>query len=98
MILVRRLNGRKVISSDAKTVGEVGGAYVEPESWKISHLSIDLNDEAIDLFGYKKPRIPIIGTVSVCLPTTIVNNVGDVITLNKIFEELPNLPIDQCEV
>ena len=98
MILVRKLNGRKVISSDAKNVGEVGGAYVETTSMKITHLSIELNDEAIDLFGYKKPRIPMIGNVSVCLPVTAVKIVGDVITLNTTFEELPSLPIEECKM
>jgi len=98
LILVRKLNGRNVISSDAKNVGEIGGAYVETESWKITHLSIDLNDEAIELFGYKKSRIPMIGNVSVCLPVTAVKIVGDVITLNTKFAELPSLPIDQCKM
>jgi sporulation protein YlmC with PRC-barrel domain len=98
MILVRKLNGRKVVTSDAKTVGEVGGAYVETESMKITHLSIVLNDAAIELFGYQKPRIPMIGSISVCLPVSAVKIVGDVITLNTKFEELPSLPIEQCKM
>ena len=98
MILVRKLNGRKVVSSDAKTVGEVGGAYFDPESWKITHLSIDLADVAIELFGLKKPRIPMIGSVSVCMPITAVNVVGDIIALNTEFEDLPSLPIDECKM
>ena len=97
MILVRKLNGRKVNSSDAKTVGEVGGAYVDPESWKITHLSVELSDDAIDLFGYEKSRIPIIGNVSVCLPITAVKTFGDVINLNVSFEELPSLSIVKCK-
>ncbi len=98
MILVRKLNGRKVVTSDAKAIGEVGGAYVDTESLKITHLSVDLNDAAIELFGYKKPRIPMIGNVSVCLPVTAVKIVGDIITLNTEFKELPSLPIDQCKM
>ncbi|MEJ2242463.1 MAG: PRC-barrel domain-containing protein [Candidatus Bathyarchaeota archaeon] len=98
MILVRKLNGRKIVTSDAKEIGEVGGAYVDTESMKITHLSVDLNDAAIELFGYKKPRIPMIGSVSVCLPVTTIQKVGDIITLNAEFEELPSLPIDQCKM
>jgi hypothetical protein len=39
-----------------------------------------------------------IGNVSVCLPVTAVKIVGDIITLNTEFEELPSLPIDQCKM
>lgn len=96
LILIRKLNGRKVISSNAKTVGEVSGAYVDLATWKINHISIDLSEEAIELFGYDKPRIPIFGNVSVCMPVSAVDKAGDVITLKVPFEELPSLPIDRC--
>lgn len=96
MILVRRLDGRKVVTSDAKVIGEVGGTYAELDDWDITHLAVELNDDAIELFGYKKPRTRFLGTVSVCLPITSVKAVGDIISLNKTFEELPSLPIDRC--
>ena len=96
MILTRRLDGRKVVTSDAKVIGEVGGTYAEIEEWDITHLAVELNDEAIELFGYKKPRTRFLGTVSVCLPIDSVAAVGDIISLNKTFEELPSLPIDRC--
>ena len=97
MILIRKLNGRKVFSSDAKTIGEVAGAYVDLETWKITHISVDLSEEAIELFGYEKPRIPIFGNVSVCIPITAVKLAGDVITLKVPFEELQSLPIGKCK-
>jgi sporulation protein YlmC with PRC-barrel domain len=95
-MLVRKLYGRKVVTSDAKVIGEVGGTYAEVEDWDITHLAVELNDDAIELFGYKKPRASFLGTVSVCLPITSVKAVGDIISLNKTFEELPSLPIDRC--
>jgi sporulation protein YlmC with PRC-barrel domain len=95
-MLIRRLDGRKVVTSDAKVIGEVGGTYAEIEDWDITHLAVELNDEAIELFGYKKPRTRFLGTVSVCLPIDSVTAVGDIISLNKTFEELPSLPIDRC--
>jgi sporulation protein YlmC with PRC-barrel domain len=96
MLLVRRLDGKKVVTSDAKVIGEVGGPYAELDGWDITHLAVELNDEAIELFGYNKPRPRFLGTVSVCLPVNSVNSVGDIISLNKTFEELPSLPIDRC--
>ena len=65
-------------------------------TWKINHLSIDLSEEAIELFGYDKPRIPIFGNVSVCIPISAVDKAGDVITLKVTFEQLHSLPIDRC--
>ena len=97
MILVRKLVGRQVISSDARNVGEVGGAYVELSSLKISHLAVDLDDDAIDMIGFKKPRTSLFGMVSVCLPIEIIQAVGDVITLNKTLEELSTLSINKCK-
>jgi sporulation protein YlmC with PRC-barrel domain len=94
MILTRKLQGRKVISRDAKTVGEVSGTYVDVNNWKITNLLIDLSDQTIELFGYKKPT-PIIGSVSACLPISAVKVVGDVITLNTTFSELPSLSMKQ---
>jgi sporulation protein YlmC with PRC-barrel domain len=96
LILVRKLDGRNVVTSDARVIGEIGGAYAELESWDITHLAVELNDEAIELFGYKKPRTRFLGTVSVCIPINSVDAVGDIISLNKTFEELPSLPIDRC--
>ncbi len=98
MIPVRKLQGRKVISSDAKNVGEVSGAYTDLQKWDITHLAVDLNDEAIELFGYQKPRTPFYGSVNVCLPITAVKVAGDVITLNTAFNQLPNLSIEKCNM
>jgi sporulation protein YlmC with PRC-barrel domain len=98
MIPVKKLNGKTILSNDAKKVGEVTGAYVDTESWKISHLIIELNDDTIELFGYKKPRIPMIGSINVCFPIKVVKTTADVITLNITFDDLPSLPIDQCKM
>jgi sporulation protein YlmC with PRC-barrel domain len=95
MIPVKKLNGRKVITNDAKNVGEVDGAYVETDKWNITHLIIELNDPAIELFGYKKPTF--LGSVNVCIPISAVEVIGDVITLNKAFKDLPELSIKKCE-
>jgi len=94
-MLVRKIDGKQVVSSDARTVGEVSGAYVDLETWKINNLAVDLNTETMELFGFKKPSIPFLGTISVCMPIDEVKVAGDVITLNTKYEELPNLPIDQ---
>jgi len=46
---------------------------------------VSLTDEATRELGYKKPFM---GSVTVCLPVSLVQAVGDVITLNKGIREL----------
>ncbi|MEJ2277672.1 MAG: hypothetical protein P8Y70_07980 [Candidatus Lokiarchaeota archaeon] len=45
------IDGKEVISSDARSIGEVSGAYVDLDSWKINHLAVDLNNQTIDIGG-----------------------------------------------
>ena len=94
-MFVRKIDGKQVVSSDARAVGEISGAYVDLETWKINHLAVDLNNETIELFGFKKPRTPFMGTVSICLPIDAVRVAGDIITLKTKYDQLPNLPVDR---
>ena len=82
------MNGMKVITADAYTLGEVEGAHADTDTWKITHLDVGLTKEATRELGFKKPML---GSLSVCLPITVVKNFGDVITLNKSLQEFKNL-------
>jgi len=82
------MNGMKVITADAYTLGEVEGAHVDTDTWKITHLDVGLTKEATRELGFKKPML---GSLSVCLPIIVVKNFGDVITLNKSLQEFKNL-------
>jgi len=86
---VDKMKGMKVITADAFTLGEVGGAIADPKTWQITHLDLELSKETIKEFAFKKP---ILGSLYVCLPVTAVNQVGDVITLNQSLAEFKNLP------
>ena len=90
---VNKMNGMNVITADAFTLGEVDGAHANTETWQITHLDVALNKEATKELGFKKP---ILGSLTVCLPVTVVKKVGDVVTLNKSLLELKNLK--ECEV
>ena len=87
------MKGMKVITADAFTLGEVGGAIADPKTWQITHLDVELGKETIKEFAFKKPML---GSLSVCLPVTAVNQVGEVITLSKSLLELKSLP--ECKV
>jgi len=89
---VIKLDGKKVIAKDAYTLGEVEGAEVDTNKWKVTHLHVSLTDEATKELGLKKPFL---GSIKVCLPVTVIQAFGDVITLNKTLQELKNL--DECK-
>lgn len=89
MIKVNKLNGMKVITTDALTIGEVNGAEVDTESWQITHLHVALTNETTKELGFKKP---LLGHLAVCMPIRVVKSTGDVITLNKRLEQLKALP------
>ena len=40
------MNGMKVITADAYTLGEIDGAHVNIDNWKITNLDIKLTRDA----------------------------------------------------
>jgi sporulation protein YlmC with PRC-barrel domain len=89
---VSEMNGMKVITADAYTLGEVEGAHADTATWTITHLDVGLTKDATRELGFKKPML---GSVSVCLPVTTVKQVGDLITLNQSLREFKNL--EECK-
>jgi sporulation protein YlmC with PRC-barrel domain len=85
---VSKLNGTKVITANAYVLGEVDGAHVDIDTWKVTHLDVDLTNEATKELGFKKPFL---GSMKVCLPVTIIKEFGDVITLENSLQELKSL-------
>ena len=79
------LNGKKVITSKAKVLGEVEGVEIAIDEWVVTHLHISLTKDVIENFDFKKPFL---GSVSVCLPINTIKAVGDVISLNKTIQDL----------
>jgi len=77
-----------VITADAYTLGEIGGAHADTNLWNITHLDVELTKEASAELGFKKPFL---GSITVCLPISSIKNVGDVVTLNKSLLDLKNL-------
>ena len=92
MISVSKLNGKRVITKNAYTLGEVEGANVDTDNWKVTHIHVSLTDEATKELGLKKPFL---GSIKVCLPVNVVKAFGDVITLKMPLQELKN--INECK-
>jgi len=85
---VSKLNGTKVITANAYVLGEVDGAHVDIDTWKVTHLDVNLTNETTKELGFKKPFL---GSMKICLPVTIIKEFGDVITLENSLQELKNL-------
>jgi sporulation protein YlmC with PRC-barrel domain len=79
------LNGKKVVGAGAKIVGTVFDVEIDPVSWKVTHLQLELSDEAIEILGYKKSFM---GRVDIFLSVDAVAAVADIIGLNKPMTEL----------
>jgi sporulation protein YlmC with PRC-barrel domain len=88
ILKVGNMNGMNVITADAYTLGEIDGAHADTATWQITHLDVALTKEATRELGFKKPML---GSLTVCLPVTAVEKVGDVITLNKSLLEFKSL-------
>ncbi len=89
MVRAKNLVGLTVITSDAKELGRVDGTELDTDSWKTTHLRIDLTDESIRELGYKKP---LMGGIRICLPIDHVNKVGQVVNLKLAIAEVRNTP------
>jgi sporulation protein YlmC with PRC-barrel domain len=88
MLSLSELNSKKVVTADAFVIGEVEGGNVDAKTWRLVHIHVSLNDDALQQFKLKKPFM---GSVLVCIPVEFVEEVGDVITLNKNLNELKDL-------
>jgi sporulation protein YlmC with PRC-barrel domain len=89
MVKVSSLIGKKVITTDAFTVGEVSGVEMDINQWKITHLDVGLAKEATSELGFKKPFM---GHITILVPVELIRGLGDVVTLKRTREELKGLP------
>lgn len=82
------LMGKKVVGANAYMLGEVNGAEIDTKKWEVTHLHVNLTGDATRELGFQKPRF---GSVTVHVPVSLVQAVGDVITLNKGIRELKEI-------
>ncbi len=84
---IDKLVGMKVITAKAYIFGEVNGAEVDVDNWRITHLHVKLTDKAAIDLGFKKR----FRSSTVCMPVTLINEVGEVVTIDKSLEELSRI-------
>ncbi len=88
-----KILGKKVIGTGGYIIGEVKGATVDYKTWQVPELHVKLSSNAADELGFKKR----FRSSTVCIPTKLVQAVGDVITVSPPLKDLSeNVEITEC--
>jgi sporulation protein YlmC with PRC-barrel domain len=87
------LIGKNVIGQAGYDLGEIKGVEIDTVKWNATHLQVKLTNKAADELGFRKR----FGSSTVCMPVSLINAVGDVITITKTIGELSrNADITKC--
>jgi sporulation protein YlmC with PRC-barrel domain len=77
------LLGKTLIGALGNHIGDISGLYIEPATWKVTHLKVKLSRSAANEIGMKKK----IGTPTVLIPTSLIDRIGVIMTLRiSIFD------------
>ena len=73
------LSGRSVIDSTGRSIGEVTGLLVDPDTWRVEALRVKLNGDVTQEIGashgmFRAARLDV--------PTSFIHNVSDAIVLD----------------
>jgi sporulation protein YlmC with PRC-barrel domain len=82
------LKGKKVVGTEGYILGEVDSVDIDSNTWQANAFYVSLSDEATAEFGFKKPFLR---KITVCLPTQLVEAVGDVMTLKEPIRNLEDI-------
>jgi sporulation protein YlmC with PRC-barrel domain len=88
-----KLSGMFVICAGGFDLGNVNGIEINTSNWQVTHLHVKLSKSACEDLGFKKR----FRSSTVCVPTSLVSQIGDNILLNKSLDELTRNPeISEC--
>lgn len=94
LVSFETLLGKKVIGSGGYIIGEVKGAEINTTAWQVPNLHIKLTENAATELGFKKR----FRSSTVCVPTRLIQAVGDVITIAPPLKELgQSKEITECK-
>ena len=88
-----KIKGMYVICAGGFDLGEINGGEINTVNWQVTHLHVKLSKAASEDLGFKKR----FRSSTVCLPISLVAQVGDNVLLNKSLDELTRHPeISEC--
>ena len=73
------LSGRSVIDSAGRSIGEIVGLLVDPETWRIEAIRVKLHKDVTQEIGashgaFRAARLDV--------PTSFIQNISDAVVLN----------------
>jgi sporulation protein YlmC with PRC-barrel domain len=84
LINFEKLIGMQIVTSEAYVLGEVKGAGVDTDNWRVLNLHVKLTDAASNRLGFKKR----FRSSTVSVPVTMVQAVGDLVTIGSSLDDL----------
>ena len=94
LISFEGLIGLQVITSEAEIIGQVKGANIDTKSWQTTELYVKLSNATAEKLGMKKR----LGSPTVCIPVSVVQAVGNLVSLSKSMKDLANSgEITECK-
>jgi len=88
-----KIIGKYVICAGGFDLGEINGGEINTSTWQVTHLQVKLSKAASEDLGFKKR----FRSSTVCVPISLVAQVGDNVLLNKSLDELSRHPeISEC--
>jgi sporulation protein YlmC with PRC-barrel domain len=88
-----KVSGKYVICAGGFDLENINGVEINTLTWQVTHLHVKLSKPASEDLGFQKR----FRSSTVCVPTTLVSQVGDNILLNKTLDELTRHPeITEC--
>jgi sporulation protein YlmC with PRC-barrel domain len=89
------LEGKKVVGTEGYILGEVDDVEINPRTWQADAFCVNLSADATAELGFKKPFLR---KITVCLPTCLVEAIGEVITLKEPVRNLDDIEEKQFSV
>jgi sporulation protein YlmC with PRC-barrel domain len=89
------LKGKKVVGTEGYILGEMNDLHVDFNVWQATAFYVILSDEAAAELNFKKPFLR---KIIVCLPTELIEAVGDVITLIAPIRNLKDIAEKEMQV
>jgi sporulation protein YlmC with PRC-barrel domain len=89
------LKGKKVVGTEGYILGEMNDLHVDFNTWQATAFYVILSNEAAAELNFKKPFLR---RIIVCLPTELIEAVGDVITLTAPVRNLKDIAEKEVQV
>jgi len=88
------LKTKEVVGTEGYILGEMNDLHVDFNTWQATTFCVILSDEAAAELNLKKPFLR---RMIVCLPTDVIEAVGDVVTLKSPIRNLKELAEKEVE-